>query len=156
MCRRVRFQSQLFLTLTQTQPHTITQQWRGIQYLAPKSPWTHMCNTLCLLTTKPKTLKKNKCAPSSGNRRPGRGISPHHFYLQLESTWVDAPVRAEPGNQGEQVHVQICPPHPSPPSPPAFITGRQRDGISNVLLETVRLPEDRDSVTLGCRTQLGT
>lgn len=63
-------------------------------------------------------------------------------------------MRAGPGNQGKQVHVQICPPQPSRPSPPALITGRQRDGISNVLLETVRLTEDRDSATLGWRTQL--
>lgn len=76
-----------------------------------QNPLEHTCViSYCLFITKHDTLKekKKKKQPHFQKQKPGRGISLHHFYVQLGSTWVDAFVRAEPGNQENQVRVQIC------------------------------------------------
>lgn len=143
--------NQVFLALTDTGLHWNLAEERQKHTRLPKSPWTHTCNMLCFVNHQTQYIKEKQKCLISGNKRPGRGISLQHFYLQLGSTrveasgWESRTWKSGKTSSGSDL-----------PSLTAFITGRQRDGTYNVLLEVAGVPEERGSVTLASRTQIGT
>ena len=115
------------------------------------SPWTHTWSIQFLLITKSKTLG-NK-VPSLWETILQAELSLCIIYVQLGRAWLDAPVRAEPGNQKNTVPVGIQIPLLSHPTP-SFPSWKQRERTYAVSSE--RSLEDRASVTWAPRAEVVT